>query len=369
MVSLSATGIFGTRPPVPTRRQALRGLIALPLAACFKRARAARASPAALGYLPWWMAAGWKAMPLARLDRLALFDVPVGQDGSATGREWGTRAPRADLPLDVTLTLFEPAHFDALFADPARRERLLAETLRLLRQEFLSGVHLDIEGYAQARAVALAGFRQWLDHLDTHRRRLGKGLSAFFPASDSFNPYDREAAQRIDYWVAQIYDAHWPESKVTGALVTRSTANPAAVPRALARLSALGVPPQAILLSVPLYGWEWPSDSERPGAPTRGRARLLTFTETPQELMPNDRLAASVLARQHGLRRDDEDTPYFAYRDAAGWKQGWFEDLRSLSRKLAPERAQGYAGLAFFPLGYDGGEIVDAMLRWWAQPR
>jgi spore germination protein YaaH len=315
------------------------------------------------------MAAGWKAMPLARLDRLALFDVTLGQEGGAVDREWATRAPRTDLPLDVTLTLFEPAHFDALFADPVRRERLLAETLRLLGQGFLSGVHLDIEGYAQARPAALAGFRQWLEHLDVQRRKLGKGLSAFFPASDSFNPYDREAAQRVDYWVAQVYDAHWAESKVTGALVTRSAENPAAVPRALARLAALGVPQRAILLSVPLYGWEWPSDSEHPGAPTRGRARLLTFAETPQDLMPNDRLAASVRARQHGLRRDDEETPYYAYRDGAAWKQGWFEDLRSLSRKLAPERAQGYAGLAFFPLGYDGGEIVEAMLRWWAAPR
>jgi spore germination protein YaaH len=352
-----------------TRRQTLQGLIALPLAMHLRQAAAAQTLPAALGYLPWWMATGWKAMPLARLDRLALFDVPIGQDGSVMGREWSTRAPHADLLLDVTLTLFGHAHFDAVFADPVRRERLLAETLRLLQQGFVSGVHLDIEGYAEARPAALAGFRQWLDHVDMHRRKLGKGLSAFFPASDRFSPYGREAAQRIDYWVAQLYDAHWPESKVTGALVTRSSENPVAVPRALARLSALGVPSQAILLSVPLYGWEWPSESEHPGAATRGPARLLTFTETPQELMPNDRLAATALASQHGLRRDGEETPYYAYRDGMQWKQGWFEDLRSLTRKLAPERAQGYAGLAFFPLGYDNGAIVEPLLRWWAAPR
>jgi hypothetical protein len=48
--------------------------------------------------------------------------------------------------------------------------------------------------------------------------------------------------------------------------------------------------------------------------------------------------------------------------------QGWFEDVASLTRKLAPERSQGYAGLAFFALGYDKGEIVEAMLRWWRTP-
>jgi hypothetical protein len=51
------------------------------------------------------------------------------------------------------------------------------------------------------------------------------------------------------------------------------------------------------------------------------------------------------------------------------WRQGWFEDLHSLTHKLAAERAAGYAGLAFFPLGYDRGEVVEAMLRWWGAAR
>jgi len=199
------------------------------------------------------------------------------------------------------------------------------------------------------------------------RRARGKALSAFFPASDSFAPYDAEAARRMDYWVAQIYDAHWKESPATGPLVTRRAENPVGVPRALARLAALGVPREAVLLSVPLYGWEWPSASEHPGAAALGRARLVTYAETPAALMPNDRLAATALAARHGLRRDEEDTPYYAYRDGAQWRQGWFEDLRSLTRKLAPERALGYAGLAFFPLGYDRGEVLGPMLKWWRE--
>jgi hypothetical protein len=95
---------------------------------------------------------------------------------------------------------------------------------------------------------------------------------------------------------------------------------------------------------------------------------LLTFAETPPALMPNDRLAATELAQRHGLRRDGERTPYYAYREGAKWVQGWFEDVESLTLKFAPERAQGYAGLAFFTLGYDKGAIVDAMLRWWSRP-
>src|SRR5688500_4069237 len=208
------------------------------------------------------MAAGWKTFPFRKLDRVALFDATIGEDGAVTARDWDTRAPRADLPLDLTLTLFEQEQFDALFSAPAHRARLLAAVSRLLARDFVAGIHLDIEGYANSRPAAVAGFRRWLGEIDDVRRKHGKRLSAFYPASDVFRPYDRAAAERIDYWVAQIYDAHWPESKVTGPLVTRDTRNPVAVPRALARLGALGVAPQSILLSVPLYGWEWPADSE-----------------------------------------------------------------------------------------------------------
>ncbi len=120
---------------------------------------------------------------------------------------------------------------------------------------------------------------------------------------------------------------------------------------------------------MPLYGWEWPTESEHPGSVALGRARLLTYTETPQHLMPNDRLAATALVRRHGLRRDGEETPYYVHRDGVQWRQGWFEDLHSLTHKLAAERVEGYAGLAFFPLGYDRGEVVEAMLRWWSAAR
>jgi spore germination protein len=323
--------------------------------------------PPALGYLPWWIAPGWKELPLAKLERLVLFDAPVSQDGGVQRRDWPSGITASG--IELAITLFEQVHFDALFSEPDRRARLLAQTVELLAQPLVGGLQLDIEGYAPATPAALVGFRDWLARLDERRRTLGKSLSAFFPASDSFTPYDAPAARRIDYFVAQLYDAHWPGSKRSGPLVTRRADNAVAVPRALARLAALGVPRDAVLLSIPLYGWEWPTESERPGAAATGRGRLVTYAETPVALMPNDRLAAMALVRQHGLRRDEEDTPYYAYRDGAQWRQGWFEDLYSLTRKLAPERGASYGGLAFFPLGYDRGEIVETMLRWWNAPR
>ena len=355
----------------PSRRRALQLAAALALSPALARAQGSLA-PAALGYLPWWMAAGWRELRLEAFGRLVLFDAPIGADGALERRAWHKLAPGLAAHsqahgrgLELALTLLGEGDFERVFAQARPRERLLGECTRYLDDAMFAGLHLDLEGYSDVSADAIAGFRGWLAALHENAAARGKTLSAFFPASDAFDAYDAPAAGRMAWWVAQLYDAHWAESKVTGPLVTRSDANAVGIARALARLAALGVARERILLSVPLYGWQWAAASERPGAAALGRARLLTYAETPASLMPNDRLAASTLAARHGLRRDPEETPYYAYREHGRWVQGWYEDLTSLTHKLGPERLRGYAGLAFFPLGYDRGAIVEPLLRWW----
>ena len=49
--------------------------------------------------------------------------------------------------------------------------------------------------------------------------------------------------------------------------------------------------------------------------------------------MPNDRLVATALAERHGLQRDREHAPFYAYRSGTHWTQGWYEDTRSRTRK------------------------------------
>lgn len=343
------------------------------LGAAFSASRSSHRAPSALGYLPWWMAAGWhNAVSWGSIDRLVLFDSPIQDGGNLLPRDWpkiapglASRAEKSGVPLDLALTLLKEREFNRIFADGAARDRLLSHCLKALERPYIAGLHLDIEGYGSAEPRAIDGFREWLAALDARRREMGKDLSAFFPASDSFAVHDAASAARVDFWVAQLYDAHWPESKVTGPLMTRRRENPVAIDRALARLAKLGVARESVLLSVPLYGWQWPSASDQPGAAARGKARLLTFAETPAALMPNDRMVASELAKLHGLRRDAEHTPYYAYQDGEQWHQGWYEDLPSLTRKLAPERREGYAGLAFFPIGYDNGRVIQELLRWW----
>jgi spore germination protein YaaH len=42
--------------------------------------------------------------------------------------------------------------------------------------------------------------------------------------------------------------------------------------------------------------------------------------------------------------------------------EGWFEDIRGLKRKSDYLEEQKLSGIAFFPLGYDGGQLIDSFL-------
>jgi hypothetical protein len=317
------------------------------------------------------MAEGWRDMPLAQLDRLVLFEIAVHADGRIDDNDWEKRAPdiaafarTKSIPLDIAIALHGEGTFNRVFLDPAARQKLAQECARWLARPYIAGVHLDIEAYAPASKGAIAAFREWLAKLDGVRKAARKGLSAFFPADDHFTPYDAPGASRVDFWVAQVYDAHSVDGARTGPLVTRARDNPVAIPRALSRMAALQIDRSTVLLSVPLYGFEWPAKGPDPGARTAGPGRLLTYAQTPVKLMPDDRKVATERARSYGVKRDTEKTPYYTYADGGTWMQGWYEDMASLTHKFSSERGRGY-GLAFFPLGYDGNAIVEPLLRWW----
>src|SRR6266850_1297942 len=167
-------------------------------------------APRALGYLPWWMADGWRAMPLALLDRVVLFDAPVLADGALQSRDWAQRAVGLGrhAPLEIALTLLNEGEFERLFANAAVSERLHAQCVRLLQEPYIAGLHLDFEAYSAVSPRAVAGFRAWLERLAERAEGAGKVISAFFPASDSFAAFDAASARRIAWWVAQLYDAH-----------------------------------------------------------------------------------------------------------------------------------------------------------------
>lgn len=325
------------------------------------------------GYHPWWAGEADGAYPMDWLDQLFFFEVEAGANGELLDRrgwpgEWDRlrrRAAEAGVQVVPTLTMHQAGAFEAVFQDPEATGRLVEATLGLLREDpAVRGVHLDIEIFEPVSVAARDGYTAFAAALSRRMEAMdpGLGLSIFLPAFDDADAYNERAlAEVADYVVVQGYDFHHRGDATAGpvgALRGWGRLNWSAVAD---RLKGLGVPEERVLMAAPLYGYQWPTESDLPGAATRDGARAMPLAAPPNVLPDAPR--ARDQARIHGLRRDSESgSPWFAFQDSTGgWVQGWFDDERSLADKIRFVRERGLGGIAFFPLTYGDRALWDAL--------
>jgi spore germination protein YaaH len=325
------------------------------------------------GYHAYWTGDAWTTYPWDALDRLYFFEIEAGADGSLadphgwpdTWRGLLDRAREARVPVVPTVSLHDADAFETLFVDPTRTERLADEVLTLLaRTPGLGGVHLDFEVFRPVRAEARDGYTAFVARLARALREVDRDytLSVFALAFDDADVYDeRSLAEIADYVVVQGYDFHHADGSRAGPLGALEGWDRLNWRTVLERYSALGVAPARIVMAVPLYGYEWPVAQDRLGAATRGSAVTIPLAPPP-DVMP-ELPRARARAREHGVQIDPESrTPFYAFHDGTGWRQGWFDDVESLGAKYDFVREHGLGGVAVFPLAY-GDSLVWEGLR------
>lgn len=326
------------------------------------------------GYYPYWLKDEWKKIDLKLYDQVLFFDIPISSDShvlqsSGWPEKWQQLIAAAKgTRLQPTFTLFDAKQFEQIFSNQHQRDRLQAEMTAMADQTACSGLQLDFEIFGTVSKASADGFRLFIKSLKHELDRRKKLLSLFVLTEDSAQLYDKKTLMNADYIVIQGYDAHWKGSSNAGpvALLHGSTAD--SWDSSLKHFLSLGVARNKILMSVPYYGYEWPTVSDAPGAPTRGAGREISFAPLPFGLVPEVATSATERIKQYGFKRDPESgSPYYVYKDDTGWHQGWFEDDASLSAKFEFIKKQQLAGVAVFSLGYDGGHFQDMLRRYFRQ--
>jgi spore germination protein YaaH len=332
------------------------------------------------GYHAYWTGASWEEYPWDALQRLYLFEIEVGADGSLSDRhgwpeEWSGllgRARDAGVSLVPTISMHDADAFVELFASPERAARLVVELTALLAASpDLDGLHLDFEVFRPVDLVVRDGYTAFVARLDRALDSLDPtlSLSVFAMAFDDDDVYNERAlAELADYLVVQGYDFHpaaGPRAGPLGATEGWGRLNWTSV---LDRFLGYGVPARKIVMAVPLYGYEWPVVGPDPGAATRGEAVIIPLAPAADVVPELPRARARAL--EHGPRRDSESgVPYYVYQDTSGWRQGWFEDGESLRTKYAFVRERGLGGIALFPLAYGDASLWEELRPAFSLPR
>lgn len=204
----------------------------------------------------------------------------------------------------------------------------------------------------------VGGLRAEMDRL-----RDGLHLSVYVLAYDESNVFDEGALAAVaDYLVVQGYDLHSRTEDRTGPVAALEGWGRRNWQAIVARLVDLDVPRSKIVMSVPYFGYEWPAESDAPGARTTGSGTTVAYADVDTVDATGGPPSALHRAREHGLRRDPASgSPYYAYEDTSGWRQGWFEDAVSLAEKYRFVREEGLRGVAIFPPAYGSEELAEAL--------
>ena len=332
------------------------------------------------GYHTYWTEDAWETYPFGVLDRLYFFEVEVGPDGAIADphgwpQEWApmvARAIQAGVDVVPTVSMHGASRFEELFASPEHRARLLDEVLQLLAATpGLGGIHLDFEAFEPVDPAARAGFTAFVAELRGRMRALDRSwiLSSFALALDDDDVYaEDKLAEVVDYLVVQGYDFHSAGGPEAGPIAPVTGWGRLTWEYTLERYLALGVPRRKIVMAVPTYGYEWPTETDEPGSATRGEAIELALAP-PDAIVP-ERVRAIDRVAEHGLRRDSASaSPWYAWRDDEGWRQGWFDDAVSLRAKYEFVREEGLGGVAVFPLAYADRSVWAGLERAFAAPR
>ncbi|MEX0746559.1 MAG: glycosyl hydrolase family 18 protein [Rhodothermales bacterium] len=326
-----------------------------------------------IGYHPHWLDDLWAGYDLSSVNQIIYFDIGVGADGRFTTRngwpgDWSgliQRVRSSGGGVLPTLSLFDSAAFESLFADSASAT-LLTEIEQLLAEVDVDGLHIDFEIFEPVQPAARQGFVEFMRDLravlDKSEKKLY--LSAFALAIDWSDAYDEAGiALHVDYLVVQGYDLHWAGDAQAGPVAGLEGWGNLNWRNVLQRYLNMGVPREKIVMGVPYYGYEWPTVSEEIGSATRGPGRFTTYAPVPLTFTANPPPAALEQAALHGLQRDPvSGSPYYVFQDSTGWNQGWFEDQESLRAKYEFVKSEGLAGVAIWTLGY-GDESLNDVLK------
>jgi spore germination protein YaaH len=331
-----------------------------------------------IGFLPYWRLGNIQYARYDLLSEVNFFSLTAGADGhivEVTGNQtepgwrwWNTQhvmdlIPKVQIDggaVGLTITMFNNSDIDSLLAHPAAQQNLIDDTLAQIQSRHLNGITLDVEYSGPPPAGDRSAFTVFARRFSTALRRQAAGvtLSLTLPPLAGREPglFDLPALVPLfDRFVGMTYDFYNAATSVAG---------PGAPMKGFSshtfffdvittyRDYLRAIPRSKIVMGVPYYGWDWavrkgkgvlrrtlPANNPNRYAAILSYGRMRTFGTLKRAICRWNRVA---------------EQPHCLYVDSHGVRhEVWFENDRSIAVKYAYARANRFAGVAIWVLGYD----------------
>jgi len=218
-----------------------------------------------------------------------------------------------------------------IITNAAKRERLINDIIKLLKQNHLDGINIDFEELVETRNEVLSGFQKEL-YKKLHANKL-LVTQDVIPFNED---YDYKAlSEDNDYLFLMAYDEHSSDTK-PGSISSQKW-----MEAAVGQMSKV-VPAKKMILGMAGYGYDWDEN---------GPATTVTYQE-----------ALSTARESQGEVDFDDDTynlHYSYYDDSDRLHQVFFTDAGTNFNTLRFATEFGLAGTALWRLGSEDSRLWD----------
>jgi len=329
-----------------------------------------------IGFLPYWTVKDFEPGDFKHLPftQIAYFGLSLDSQGNFIYHENGERelgafwlqgktlakifenARKAGVKNLLVVKSFDNQTIDSVITEASPSARAIENITAKVMEYNLDGVNIDFE-YILEGKMATNSAQKLVEFSDRLNKRLeeekpGSIVSIdIYPNGFFYNePYDViRLSQVCDQIILMAYDFHQMGSAKAGPVAPmRAPLGSRSITDTLQMAFEKKVPSQKLILGIPLYGYEWQTVSGEHQANTYPRSGVLATYKRVKELVAEKRLFTfwDNLAM----------SPWLIYKDEGKTQQIYFENDRSIGLKLELTKQAELGGIAFWAIGYEGGD-------------
>lgn len=217
------------------------------------------------------------------------------------------------------------------------------------------GINLDYEFNGDPTEVLGDDFLNFLEKLKKSLN-MEIGIDIFV---NTINKGSKEKLDRlfniVDEVVIMAYDFHRPGMDISGPIAPISApVGERSILEVVQRIVYLELPRNKIVMAFPLYGYEWKTYS----ADYRAQIKRGWY-----QVASIKRVNELIKTKGYEVKWDEEAaSPWISYVENSQIYQIYFENIKSLKIKIDLVEQNGFKGVGFWALGYEGDSGLFKLL-------
>lgn len=322
-----------------------------------------------IGFFPYWNLSKVNEVDLSNLTTIYYFAIDLSSDGSFNTEDPGIsrlQSPNAHLLKDkvvrngtkwgVTIVNLDADSIARNINNEARQQTIINNTIKLMKDNDFTALNIDLEYVGDSDQNLKNSFTSFTKKLTSRvKTEIPSSTVSIDFFSDSFKKpriFDlRAIGQIVDQVIIMGYDFHRLSSIKAGpvAPLFGKELFEFDIASTVVGYGQL-IPPEKLVLGVPFYGYEWPTEKDE-------KESFVIYSPRGPEISSYARSTQTAKENHASINFDDESkSVWFSYFDKINqtWRQVWFENERSLGLKFDLVNQANLAGIAIFALGYDG---------------